>query len=122
MEPRWIPPQPDRNHDGERSMTRTLTGTLLALVFATGAQGATRTYTLPDETAELASGPNLETVQGNCAACHSSDYISTQPRGLADPRAFWAAEVTKMKHAYGAPVEDADMAKIVEYLVQIYGK
>jgi len=44
----------------------------------------------------------------------SSDYISTQPRGLVDPRAFWTAEVTKMQHAYGAPVEDADVAKIVE--------
>ncbi len=78
-------------------MTRILTGTVLALsfAFATGAQGATRTYTLPDETAELASGPNLETVQGNCAACHSSDYISTQPRGLADHGRFGRRRVRR---------------------------
>lgn len=113
-------------------MTHARTGIALVLalvlalaygfVLATGAQAATRTYTLPDETAELATGPHLETVQGNCGACHSSDYISTQPRGLADPRAFWTGEVTKMQHAYGAPVEGADIAKIVEYLVQTYGK
>lgn len=124
MEPCWLPPQLDRNHDGERRMTRALPGIALAIgfVLATGAQAGTRTYALPDETTGLAAGPNLETAQGNCAACHSSDYISTQPRGLADPQAFWTAEVTKMKHAYGAPVEDADMAKIVDYLVHAYGK
>ena len=77
---------------------------------------------MPEETAALAPGPNLELVQGNCAACHSSEYISTQPRGLPDPRAFWSGEVVKMKKAYGAPIEDADVTKIVEYLVATYGR
>lgn len=85
------------------------------------AQAASYTYTLPEETAALAAGPNLETVQGNCASCHSADYISTQPRNVADPRAFWKAEVVKMQKAYGAPVADADMPTIVDYLAQTYG-
>ena len=103
-------------------MTLRLAAALLGVTIATGAQAAPRSYALPEETAELAPGPNLETAQSNCGACHSSDYISTQPRDLRDPRAFWTAEVTKMQHAYGAPVEDADVAKIVEYLVATYGK
>ena len=95
---------------------------VFTLLLAAGAQAAPRSYALPEETAELAPGPHLETVQGNCGACHSSEYISTQPRGLRDPRAFWTAEVTKMQKAYGAPVADANVPAIVEYLVSTYGK
>ena len=57
-------------------------------------------------------------VQNNCTACHSADYISTQPRGLK--KDFWQAEVTKMIKVYGAPVEDADVGKIVDYLAATY--
>ena len=32
------------------------------------------------------------------------------------PRATWAAEVTKMRNAYKAPISDADAALIVDYL------
>lgn len=96
---------------------------VLALVgLSVAAQAAPRTYTLPEETATLAAGPNLETVQGNCAACHSAEYISTQPRDLADPRGFWTTEVKKMQKAYGAPVADADVPAIVDYLVGTYGR
>ena len=79
-------------------------------------------YELPEETAELAPGPGLDVAQANCVACHSADYISTQPRNLRDPDAFWAAEVNKMRHVYGAPVEEADMKAIVSYLVAAYGR
>ena len=103
-------------------MIRSLTTALLGLLLSSGTQAAPRSYDLPEETAELAPGPGLETVQGNCGACHSSEYISTQPRTFANPRAFWTAEVTKMQHAYGAPVDDADVTKIVDYLVATYGK
>ncbi len=94
----------------------------LAIAGAWVAQAAPRSYALPEETATLADGPHLDVVHGNCAACHSAEYITTQPRGLANPRAFWTAEVTKMQKAYGAPVDDADVPKIVDYLVQTYGK
>jgi sulfite dehydrogenase (cytochrome) subunit B len=78
------------------------------------------TYTLPDETAAFKPGPNLDVVQGNCGACHSSDYVLTQPQGPKFKKDFWQAEVTKMIKVYGAPIEDADVGKIVEYLSQTY--
>ena len=91
-----------------------------ALAFGLPAAAKPITFELPPETAEFKPGPNLETVQGNCAACHSADYILTQPRTMANKREFWLGEVTKMIHSYGAPIEEADVAKIVEYLSSTY--
>ncbi len=76
----------------------------------------------PPETAALAPGPNLEVARSHCGLCHSVDYITTQPRSFADPRAVWTAEVAKMRKAYGAPLTDDDAAKIVDYLVATYGR
>jgi mono/diheme cytochrome c family protein len=77
-------------------------------------------YTLPDETAAFKPGTNLDVVQNNCTACHSADYIQTQPRGAKFKKDFWQAEVTKMIKTYGAPIEDADVGKIVDYLSENY--
>ena len=77
-------------------------------------------YQLPEETAAFKPGPNLESVQNNCAACHSADYIATQPEGSKFKKDFWQAEVTKMIKVYGAPIDVADVGKIVEYLSQTY--
>ena len=74
------------------------------------------TYTLPDETATFKPGPNLDVVQGNCGACHSADYIPPSRRGPTFKKDFWQAEVTKMIKVYGAPIDEADVPKIVEYL------
>jgi mono/diheme cytochrome c family protein len=76
-------------------------------------------YKTPDEVAAFKPGPNLEVVQGNCTACHSSDYIATQPP-MKDRKGFWQAEVTKMIKVYGAPIDDADVGKIVDYLATTY--
>jgi mono/diheme cytochrome c family protein len=95
-----------------------LAGLTAALSVAVNAKPVT--YTLPDETAAFKPGPNLETVQGNCGACHSADYINTQPQGPAFKKAFWEAEVTKMIKVYGAPIDEADVPKIVEYLTQTH--
>jgi mono/diheme cytochrome c family protein len=78
------------------------------------------TYQLPDETAAFKPGPNLDVVQGNCGACHSADYILTQPQGPKFKRDFWQAEVTKMITVFGAPIEPADVPKIVDYLTATY--
>ena len=78
------------------------------------------TYSLPDDTAVLKPGPNLDVVQGNCGACHSADYIQTQPRGPKFGKDFWQAEVTKMINVYGAPIEPGDVPKIVDYLTTAY--
>jgi len=93
---------------------------LVLLLLAGPAAAAPRTYALPEETAALAPGPNLEAVQQNCVACHSSDYIATQPRPLPNARGFWQAEVVKMKNVYGAPIADGDIPKIVDYLAEVY--
>ncbi len=84
------------------------------------ASAAPISYTLPDETAAFKPGPNLEVVQNNCTACHSADYVSTQPRGPKFKKDFWQAEVTKMIKVYGAPIDDADVGKIVDYLAATY--
>lgn len=95
---------------------------IASLLLAAPAMAAPHTYALPEETAALAPGPNLDVVQQNCSGCHSADYISTQPRHLPNPQAFWQAEVTKMKGPYGATIEAEDVPKIVDYLVQTYGQ
>ena len=77
-------------------------------------------YQLPDDTAAFKPGPNLDVVQGNCGSCHSVDYIQTQPRGAKFGKDFWQAEVTKMIKVYGAPIKEADVPKIVEYLSATY--
>ncbi len=77
-------------------------------------------YKLPEETAAFKPGPNLEIVQTNCTGCHSADYIQIQPRGPKFKRDFWQAEVNKMIKVYGAPINEADISKIVDYLAQTY--
>ena len=75
---------------------------------------APMSYKVPEETAAFKPGANLDVVRNNCTACHSADYISTQPRGPRFKKDFWQAEVTKMIKVYGAPIDDADAAKIVD--------
>jgi sulfite dehydrogenase (cytochrome) subunit B len=90
----------------------------LAAVFGS-VTAAPVNYQLPDEVAAFKPGPNLEVVQGNCSACHSADYVSTQPP-MKNRKEFWQAEVTKMIKVYGAPIDDADVGKIVDYLAATY--
>jgi len=93
---------------------------MASVILITAAFARPRIYLLLEETATLSPGLNFDLAQANCGACHSPDYISTQPRGLPDPRAFWTAEVVKMQRAYGAPIENVDVPKIVDYLTQTY--
>jgi hypothetical protein len=60
------------------------------------------------ETPPELAGPASEVVVNNCSACHSLDYITTQPRGKGEQ--FWRDTVAKMINAYKAPIspEDAD--------------
>jgi predicted secreted protein len=99
-------------------MTRLALTILLALgAVASSALAATVTYQLPAETAELKPGPGVETA-GVCKACHSADYITTQPSGKG--KAFWQAEVQKMIKAYKAPIGEDDAAVIANYLAATY--
>ena len=74
-------------------------------------------YQLPPETAELKPGPGVETAVV-CTACHSADYIRTQPSGKG--KAFWQAEVQKMIKVYKAPIGEDDAATIANYLAATY--
>ncbi len=98
---------------------------LLALIAAAlsslaAIRAAPVSYQLPEETAAFKPGPNLEAAQDNCTGCHSADYILTQPRDVKSKHDFWQAEVTKMIKLYGAPIDQADVPKIVDYLSSTY--
>lgn len=68
--------------------------------------------------AKLKPGPGVETVQNDCMICHSTDYIVRQPDGNAK---HWEPEVRKMITVYGAPIPEADIQTIVNYLSAEYG-
>jgi hypothetical protein len=68
---------------------------------------------------DLKKSPGLDKVEGNCAACHSLDYIQMNSPGYS--ATFWDAEVTKMIKVYGAPIDDSDAKAIVDYLKANYG-
>jgi mono/diheme cytochrome c family protein len=91
---------------------------LLALACAGAALAEKATYQLPEETAAFRAGPGLDTVLNNCGACHSADYVSSQPPGQG--AAFWDAEVQKMIKIYGAPIDAADAKTIADYLAKTY--
>ena len=94
---------------------------ILIIGFFCGATDAAPvSYQLPEETAVLKPGPNLDVAEQNCTACHSADYINTQPRGPRFKKDFWQAEVNKMIKVYGAPIDEADIGKIVDYLAASY--
>jgi hypothetical protein len=73
---------------------------------------------LPEYPAEIAEGPHVNTYRRDCLLCHTSRYVSMQPRF---PKTVWQNEVKKMVEAYGAPISEADQSLIVEYLVVVKG-
>jgi cytochrome c551/c552 len=76
---------------------------------------------LPTETAKLKSSslPGYKLATAKCLICHSADLINQQPPGMSLDQ--WSAEVKKMQHAYGAPLEPEEMAVIAQYLAVTYG-
>ncbi len=69
--------------------------------------------------AQLKPGAGMDTVEANCAACHSTDYIRMNAPFLTEQ--VWKAEVAKMRTAFGSPIDDAVAAEIVQYLTAQYG-
>jgi sulfite dehydrogenase (cytochrome) subunit B len=90
---------------------------LSPIAVASAAVAEPMVYQLPPETAKLKPGPGVETA-AVCTACHSADYLSTQPPGKG--KAFWQAEVRKMIKVYGAPIDDKDAPTIASYLAATY--
>ena len=73
---------------------------------------------LADEPAALVSGAGADVTGANCNACHTSDYIVMNSVFLTG--AQWTAEVTKMRKAFGAPIDDATASEIAAYLAAHY--
>ena len=66
----------------------------------------------------LKPGPDEEVVSANCSACHTLDYI--RMNSVFVTPAGWKTEVTKMRQAFGAPIEDESANVIVRYLSENY--
>jgi mono/diheme cytochrome c family protein len=68
----------------------------------------------------LKKAPGADKVEGNCAVCHSLDYIPMNSTFLN--AAGWDAEVAKMINAFGAPINPDDARIISDYLKTNYGQ
>lgn len=73
---------------------------------------------LPTSTEVFPGGATAETINANCLSCHSAGMVLTQPNLT---KATWHGIVDKMIHAYKAPVDDGEMAAIVDYLATTKG-
>lgn len=62
--------------------------------------------------------PGGELTAAVCSSCHTSDYIIMNSPFLAP--ATWKAEVSKMRNAFGAPIDDSTAAAITDYLIANY--
>jgi hypothetical protein len=64
-------------------------------------------------------GPGKDAVEAGCVMCHSLSYIQTNSRFMTPD--VWKAEVTKMRTAFGAPIDDDAADVILAYLVKNFG-
>lgn len=64
--------------------------------------------------AELAGGPSADTINANCLSCHSTEMVLNQPHLTP---VEWQGSVTKMRNVYKAPVDPADDAAIIAWLL-----
>ena len=102
-------------------LTRGLTLVLLATCFVAAASATPRTIELPGETAKLREStlPGYTVASQKCLICHSVDYINYQPPGMTE--AQWTAEMMKMQHLYGAPIDEQEIKLLATYLATMYG-
>ena len=96
----------------------------LALLFSTASRAQEQLQIkstkvdLPAGDAMFSGGKEADAINNNCLACHSADMVLNQP---PLPRATWEAEVHKMISAYKAPINQSDVAAIVDYLAKTRG-
>jgi mono/diheme cytochrome c family protein len=95
--------------------------TAVTVGFAGVAMAAPKTITLPPDGVQLKQSalPGYAKAQANCVACHSAEYMQYQPPTA--PRPYWDAMVKRMKAVFKAPIDDADMPEIIDYLAKTYG-
>lgn len=94
---------------------------LSACALAAPGHATTKTIELPPDGMQLKPSQldGYAKAQANCVACHSAEYMQYQPPTAARP--YWEAMVKRMKTVFNAPIDDADMPAIVDYLVRTYG-
>ena len=101
---------------------RRLDRVLVVFLVMLGSAGAVAaTMQLPGDGTRLKASalPGYAKAQAHCVACHSAEYLLYQPPNAS--RAYWDAMVKRMKTVFRAPVDDADIPDIVEYLSATYG-
>jgi mono/diheme cytochrome c family protein len=98
-----------------------LAALLTAAFIAQPAAAVVKSIELPGDGTQLTPStlPGYALAQANCVVCHSAEYMLYQPPTA--PRAYWDAMVKRMKAVFKAPINDADMPSIVDYLVRTYG-
>ena len=105
----------------KRKLVTAIALSALVLGLGVGALADAKTITLPMEGPPLKASPlpGYAKAQSNCVACHSAEYMLYQPPTAARP--YWDAMVKRMKAVFKAPIDDADMPAIVDYLAKTYG-
>jgi mono/diheme cytochrome c family protein len=73
---------------------------------------------LAQEKVELKPGAGLDAVTTSCSTCHTLNYIRMNSVFLSPDD--WKAEVTKMRQALGAPIDDDTAKTIIQYLSASY--
>lgn len=71
-----------------------------------------------EESIQLRQGEGRDLTTARCSVCHSLDYIPMVAPAMN--RAAWEKTVHKMVDAFGAPMEKADVDRIVDYLAGQY--
>jgi mono/diheme cytochrome c family protein len=111
----------DRNLRSTSRLLLVAAALTVSTSIAVPAVAATKSIVLPPDGVLLKANemPGYAKAQSNCVACHSAEYMLYQPPNAARP--YWDAMVKRMKQVFKAPIDDADMPAIVDYLVKTYG-
>ena len=116
--PAEAPPSPTTPGLAVTPATSATSGPVASSVSAAGIVLTSTSVVLPISDRTFPAGPGMDVAQNNCTACHSPGMVLNQPRLT---RAAWEGEVNKMRAAYKAPVDAADVPAIVAYLNSIRG-
>jgi mono/diheme cytochrome c family protein len=104
---------------GSKALTAAIAAIIIA--FPGAAMAGSKSIDLPPDGVQLKPSalPGYAKAQANCVVCHSAEYMLYQPPTA--PRAYWDAMVKRMKMVFKAPINDADMPEIIDYLAKTYG-
>src|SRR5271170_7964251 len=110
-----------KRHRNAHRVLSTISLVLAGSVGICSAAESVHDIRLPAETAVLTASPlpGYAIATQKCGICHSADYINLQPPHMSLTQ--WTAEMVKMQHAYGAPIDDAEIKLLGVYLASAYG-